>query len=206
MSKRYTWAALLSILVTLQRFNFVSQHCAVAVLRLIRKCLANLSRLLKWFGILTRPLGHIKCMVENWIVCTVAKRAEILRSTLLCSVEWVLCVCVCVFCECDCWSFWSALSVSSKSKTAWMEVVHVFIHVCVLLCIWAHVFTLCMCVFTQGGLTVAPATQRWPSFSLILSHLLINTICSFRSTNGCSTMKRANPSPCWTTQQRWLMK
>lgn len=130
---------LLSILLTLQRGSFVSQHCGV-MLSVIRKCLANLTRLLKWFGIFNRPL---KGMVENWNVCTVTQRV-LCRRTLR-----VLCTSASVF-----GSFWYKKSVYN-------------IHVCLKLCMWGFVCTLCLHMYIGWG-------RLRPMLTPFLSVFLVN--------------------------------
>lgn len=146
---------------------FVSRHCAITVLTLIRKCLANLPRLLKWFGIPSRPLGHIECSVESWIVCTVAERAAILRSTqsrsALC--EWTGWPSALMYCErarvrdggdggCTWFRTCVLVAVQLKKKKensffcSHLRMVH---------------------VFAQRGLTVASVARHW-SLSFCLSH------------------------------------
>lgn len=100
-------------------------------------------------------------MVENWIVCTVDKQAEMLRSSLLCSVEGVLCeraVCLC-FRACDRLSFSSAVSV--LECTVWCGR-RLYMFSC-MQCTWVFVCTHSAThvrVFAQGALAVASAAQH----------------------------------------------
>lgn len=101
-------------------------------------------------------------MVENWIVCTVDKQAEMLRSSLLCSVEGVLCeraVCLC-FRACDRLSFSSAVSVLECAVWCGRRL---YMFSC-MQCTWVFVCTHSAThvrVFAQGALAVASAAQHW---------------------------------------------